>query len=66
MVAHTTLVVVVVELVEQEQTELLPLLVSEVLVYKVVFQERLNITEEEEELDLIITVLAKQVQALVV
>jgi hypothetical protein len=59
-------VVVVVVLVEQEQTELLPLLVSGVLVYKVVFQEQLNITVAEAELGLIITVLAKQVQVLVV
>jgi hypothetical protein len=66
MVARTTLVVVVVVLVEQEQTELLPLLVSGVLVFKVVFLEQLNIMVAEAELGLIITDLVKQAQVPVV
>jgi hypothetical protein len=66
MVHRTTLVVEVVEQVEQAQMVLLQLLVLEVLVYKVVFQERLNIMVAEAELGLIITDLVKQAQVPVV
>ena len=66
MVALTTLVFVLVLLVEQEQTELLQLLVSGVLVFKVVFQDQLNIMVAEAELGLIITDLVKQAQVPVV
>jgi hypothetical protein len=55
---------VVVEPAVQVQTDLHLSLVSGVLVYKVVFQEQLNIMVAEAELGLIITDLGKQAQVL--